>query len=244
MNRFEKYMMRLLKFKTLLLFCNTITLQYCEAQSVSLNDLKAIQAEISQKGLTRIRVQEDRIRNVFGLTGEYVLETDEEQGQIFIRPMGVGSSAPISLTLTTKKGHTQDLLLTPTDKTPEALILRADASSAQPKALESLPNRGEIEDLLMACQGMRIPVGYKLMPLDLKGLDLKGLGKTYRLTREIRNDHLRGLTYEVRNETPDPLTLSEEEFAQDQQTIAVLITKRTLNPGERTNVYVVAKTQP
>lgn len=210
------------------------------AQMHSLNDLKAIKADISRQGLTRIRVQEDRIRNVFGITGEYVLETDEDQGQIFIRPTGVGSLNPISLTLTTEKGHTQDLLLIPTDKTPEALILQVDVSSTtQTKSARLLPSRGEMEDLLYACREMRIPVGYSLMPLDLKTLN-----GPYYLIREISNGRLRGRTYEISNISEKRLTLSEEEFAQDSQTIAVLITKRNLNPGERTHVYVVSKVRP
>lgn len=205
----------------------------------ALNDLKAIQAEISRQGLTRIRVQEDRIRNVFGVTGEYVLETDEDQGQIFIRPIGAGSLNPISLTFTTEKGHTQDLLLTPTDKTPEALILTSIEASENQKTVSSLPSLGEIEKLIIACREQRIPVGYSLMPLDLKTLN-----GPYHLIREISNGRLRGRTYEISNISEKSLPLSEEELAQDSRTIAVLITKRTLNPGERTHVYVVSKVHP
>ena len=53
-----------------------------------LDELKIIEVPISQQDLTRITVKEDRILNVFGVTGEYVLEADEDQGQIFIRPTG------------------------------------------------------------------------------------------------------------------------------------------------------------
>lgn len=230
--------MKMLRFKKFLQYCVTATLisdGHC-VQLHPLNELNAIKATISRQGLTRIKVQEDRIRNVFGVTGEYVLETDEDQGQIFIRPMGAGSLHPISLTLTTEKSRTQDLLLTPTDKTPEALILEPIELLEKQKATSTLPNRGEIEDLLMACRENRIPIGYRLMPLDLKDL-----GNPHYLIREIRNDHLRGLTYEVRNTSQEYLYLREENFAKDPHTIAVLITKRNLNPGERTYVYVVSK---
>jgi type-F conjugative transfer system secretin TraK len=219
------------------------------AQVYPLNDLKAIQAEISHQGLTRIKVQDNRIRHVFGVTGEYVLETDEEQGQIFIRPMTPGPVNPISLTLTTEHGRTQDLLLTPTDKTPEALILQVNELPEKQQAPSSFPSRGNIEDLIQACREGRIPVGYRLMPLDLKtghhkGLNPEGLSPTHHLSRGISNGSLRGVTYEVRNISEKPLLLREEEFAQDPQTIAVFLTKRTLNPGERTHVHVVAKTHP
>src|SRR5438445_5990446 len=53
----------------------------------SLDERRVLEVPISQEGLTRIKVEDDRILHVFGLSGEYVLETDEDQGQIFIRPL-------------------------------------------------------------------------------------------------------------------------------------------------------------
>lgn len=91
-----------------------------------LDELKAIEVPISKQDLTRITVKEDRILNVFGVTGEYVLEADEDQGQIFIRPAGLNNNKSIHLTLTTEGGHTQDLRLIPQDKKPEALILKVE----------------------------------------------------------------------------------------------------------------------
>lgn len=70
-----------------------------------LDEMRIIQVPISQEGLTRIKVQEDRILHVFGNAGEYVLETDENQGQIFIRPKLSEEETtlkPISLSLTTE----------------------------------------------------------------------------------------------------------------------------------------------
>ena len=95
----------------------------------NLDEMRVIEVPISQEGLTRIKVQEDRILHVFGNAGEYVLETDENQGQIFIRPKASeeGTSIkPISLTLTTEAGHTQDLRLIPKHQAPEAIILKSD----------------------------------------------------------------------------------------------------------------------
>ncbi len=69
-----------------------------------LDEMKVFEVPIAQDALTRIKVQDDRILQVFGNAGEYVLETDDYQGQIFIRPMpslDAVSSKAISLTLTT-----------------------------------------------------------------------------------------------------------------------------------------------
>lgn len=213
------------------------------AQLYPLNDLHVIKATISHQGLTRITVKDDRILNVFGITGEYVLETDEDQGQIFIRPMGAGSLNPISLTLTTEKGYTQDLRLAPMDKAPEALILQAEEASNEglaKKKAQSIASLGEIESLIQACQEERIPVDYRSMPLDIVPKKVGTQHKEYRLIREIRGPGLKGLTYEVRNTSQIPLIMAEQSFA-DRDVIAVYMPLRLLNPGEKTHVYVISK---
>lgn len=220
----------------------------------TLDDSKSIEISISKQSLTRITVKDDRVANVFGITGEYVLEADEELGQVFIRPIGHETNKPIHLTLTTEKGHTQDLRLIPKDQAPEALILEenkqetflsqgstAHASAAQVSATRVSIARDEIEGLLQACQEMRIPLGYKVAPLDLK--TFKG---PHLLVREIRGEKLRALTYEVKNLSKLPLILSEDKFTQiphakKSDIIAVWIAKKTINPGESAYVHVIAK---
>ena len=219
----------------------------------TLDDSKSIEISISKENLTRITVKDDRVTNVFGITGEYVLEADEELGQVFIRPIGHEINKPIHLTLTTEKGHTQDLRLIPKDQAPTALILEegqqetllSQGSTAQVSATRVSIARDEIEGLLQACQEMRIPVGYKVAPLDLK--PLKGPFKgPHLLIREIHGEKLRALTYEVKNLSTLPLILSEDTFTQiphakKSDIIAVWIAKKTINPGESTYVHVIAK---
>ena len=225
----------------------------------TLDESKSIEISISKQNLTRITVKDDRVANVFGITGEYVLEADEELGQVFIRPIGHETNKPIHLTLTTEKGHTQDLRLIPKDQAPEALILEenkqetllsqgsmirmstAHVPTIRVPTAQVLIARDEIEGLLQACQEMRIPLGYKVAPLDLKTFNGPHL-----LIREIRGEKLRALTYEVKNLSKLPLILSEDTFTQiphakKSDIIAVWIAKKTINPGERTYVHVSAK---
>jgi len=239
-----------------------------------LDEMTAIEVPISQQGLTRIKVQGDRILHVFGNAGEYVLETDEDQGQVFIRPTPLeeASVKAISLTLTTEAGHTQDLRLVPKDQAPEALILKADNTVKQEIEKDSLNEekrasaplfREDVEDLILALQEGRIPLGYKEMPISLTTLH-----EPYSLVRELQGETLRGLTYRIQNKTPDRFVLSESELAKElfihqnlpgyafgsavasgeggplksNTLIAILISKKTLTPGEGTDVYVVART--
>ena len=240
-----------------------------------LDELNTIEAPIAQQGLTRITVKQDRILNIFGLAQEYVLETDEDQGQIFIHPHPLNKAA-IHLTLTTEGGKTQDLRLIPQEKSPEALILvsslqegewegglqahqgikneifqerRAKQGQSQWQAQDqTFPTRDEVETLLDACQAGRIPLGYKPAPLPLSTLH----GGPHLLVQELQRDTLRGLTYEVHNNTKEPLILSEPEFAgtwaetggeELNDLIAILMPQKVLNPGERSLVHVVAKKQ-
>ncbi|MBA3814783.1 MAG: type-F conjugative transfer system secretin TraK [Alphaproteobacteria bacterium] len=211
------------------------------AQIHPLNDLKVIEAPISQTGLTRIAVKGDRIADVFGMSGEYVMEADETQGQVFIRPLEPALN-PISLTLTTEGGHTQDLRLVPKNQAPEALILRAGQSPDAQKAEMSI-TRNEIEELLSAMSEGRIPMGYKNVALDLPNPD-----EPHKLIYEVKNDKLRGLTYEVKNLATIPWILAESGLAEklnvdvlDIHVVAVLMPKKFLKPGESTHVYVAAK---
>lgn len=205
-----------------------------------LSDLKVIEVPISQAGLTRITVKGDRISNVFGVAGEYVMEPDEDQGQVFIRLLEPALN-PISLTLTTEGGHTQDLRLVPKDQAPEALILKAeqipDSKKAQALLTTSI-TRNEIEELLQACEEGRIPIGYENIPLSIPTPD-----EPYRLIREVKNSKLRGLTYEVKNWATIPWILAESGFSQklDAEVVAILMPKKILKPGESAYVYVCAR---
>ncbi|MBS0272301.1 MAG: type-F conjugative transfer system secretin TraK [Proteobacteria bacterium] len=212
----------------------------------TLNNLKVIEAPISKRDLTRIAVEEDRILNVFGMTGEYSLEADEEHGQIFIRPQSLNNSKPIHLTFVTEGGYTQDLRLIPKDQLPETLIFNIHRESSKQKpslnmALQPEITRDEVEDLIYACRDNRIPLGYKAIPLNITTPT-----EFYPLIRELKGEKLRCLTYEVRNITEAPVILAEVEFAANlpskkKDLIAILMPIKSLNSGETTEAYVVTR---
>ncbi|MDP4154220.1 MAG: type-F conjugative transfer system secretin TraK [Bacillota bacterium] len=201
-----------------------------------LNDLKVIEVPISQTGLTRITVKEDRISNVFGVAGEYVMEPDETKGQVFIRPLEPVLN-PISITVTTEGGRTQDLRLVPKNQVPEAIIL-AEQKEEVEKAAQTLITRNEIEDLLYAISEGRIPVGYQSVAIEIPAPE-----GPYRLISEVKSTKLHGLTYEVKNWGPIPWILAESGFARklNGDVIAVLMSSRLLKPGESAYVYVATK---
>ena len=80
-------------------------------------------ARISQKEVTRIAFERNRIRRVTGNAGEFVLEKDEEKGQIFIRPTATESTKPINLFVMSDRG-TVALLLQPVDMPSDTIVIR------------------------------------------------------------------------------------------------------------------------
>jgi hypothetical protein len=197
-----------------------------------LNNLERIEASISQTNLTRISLQNDRIRSVFGVADEYSLEADENHGEIFIRPL---HSNPIHLTITTENGFTQDLRLIPTERSTEALILTKQPTVAPVRGEKSPLIRTEVEELLEACQRNRIPLGYTLSPITLTTAKF-----SYLLVRDIRNEKLKGLTFEIKS----PVT--EAKFAKTcglplQDIVAIVI---ETNPFRGGHIYVVARVHP
>lgn len=232
--------------------CFLISITSLSAQAAitkDLDEMKVIEVPISQEGLTRIKVQEDRILHVFGNEGDYVLETDETQGQVFIRPKLSEedlTSKSISLTLTTEGGHTQDLRLIPKSQTPEAIILKSDRVLKQELEKEKLYSaplfREEVEGLMKALQEERIPLGYKEMPINLITLN-----EPYPRVREIQGEKLRGLIYHIQNKTQKVQVLSEAEVAKalpfkEHKIVAILMPQKTLNPKEGTNIHVILRT--
>lgn len=227
-----------------------------------LDELQTLEIPISQEGLTRIAVKEDRIQNVYGVSGEYILEADEENGQIFIRPLTPEWTKGISLTLTTEKGKTQDLRLIPKAQLPEALILKAntdkDDNLKKERRLTAFLNQQEIEKLLQACRENSIPLGYKEAPLKLRSPHIsKAQSLTLRIVRELKGDifkgallkggPLRGLTYELKTTASKRVALREEEIAESgvlnsEDIIAIQFSTRNVAPGESAYAYIIAKT--
>jgi conjugal transfer pilus assembly protein TraK len=200
----------------------------------SLDELRTLEVPISKQGLTRITVENDRIQNVFGVKGEYVLEADETKGQVFIRPTISGKDS-LSLTLTTEGGSTQDLRLILKDKVPETLILTPQDSSKEDKDI--FISHEEVEALIQAAQAKRIPVGYELKPNTIIPSE-----ELLRKVSELRGKRLRCFTYTFTNTTQHPIVLRESSFAKSPKTIAVLVTSKTLKPQEGTTIYVVKRT--
>ena len=204
------------------------------AHQKAMNDMKVIPVPVSREGLTRIAVKDDRIAHIFGLSNEFLLEADENQGQVFIRPQGRGIQNPISLTITTEAGYTQDLRLVPADQTPEAVILVHAKTPPSQEKVRSTITREEVKELMASCREGCIPNGYTQRPVDLK--EQTG---PHIILREIQGDTLIAQTLEVMNPTGQMLYLNPQDYGTAPGVIAVSLSKKALKPQEKGEVYVI-----
>ncbi len=225
------------KFPIFLVALMAISTNSYGAQLRLLSEHDKIKAIVSSRELNRIAVEGDRIAQVFGASGRFTLETDEIQGQIFIQP--IGGTKPLSLTIITESGITQDIVLTPTDIASQTIVLkRSRASSQQAKQWEiSQPYQQAIINLIQALAqrkeitGFKVQVDEQLVPL-WKDLEVRQL-QTY------VGDRLKGVIYELKNTGNEVHILHEQHLQFAKDVAAIALEARHLAPGEKTYLLVV-----
>jgi hypothetical protein len=82
-----------------------------------------IHANISFQHLNRICVKNDRIATISGLENAFHFEKNEKTGDGFVRATAENGHEPISVSITTVSGKTQDLLLNVIDGEPAVIEL-------------------------------------------------------------------------------------------------------------------------
>ena len=226
-----------MKIKAVLFSCVMATPCFA-LQTYKLVDQHKTQATISKKQHTRIAVEDDRIQQIFGADGQFNVESDEERGQIFLKPLSEGSKA-ISITIVTESGLTQDLRLIPKSVEAQSILFRP-AVSAQTTVIEKKARSAEISDLMQAMMSGNIVPDYDTTPL--KKADRK-LSKSYELTpvSVYRGKYFTGRIYTLTNRHKHTVTLRETQLSGNRD-IAISIGSKTLSPKQQTRVFIISKT--
>ena len=88
-----------------------------------------IKAKISYQNLNRISVKGDKIDSILGIDSAFHFEKNDKTGEVFLRPTEDNGYSPISLSIVTLSGKTQDLLLEPVEGEANVIELVSDTSS-------------------------------------------------------------------------------------------------------------------
>ncbi len=202
--------------------------------TINVSDGLTAHGIISQRELTRIYVQSDRIKDIKSATNDFTLEKDEENGQIFIMPHP-GNQDAFTLFVTTELGKTIALSLKPTNVPADTLALAYEQQKHE-KDNEKLPSyETNIFQLVKAMSKRDSVPGYVVENMADNQEEVNGLEKKELMMYQGK---FKGKVIAIKNKTDTIITLNEDEL-KEQNIKAIALAKRDLVPGEATEVYLV-----
>lgn len=194
-----------------------------------------VTASIALHELNRIKVADDRIAQVFGNEGAFLIETEERTGQIFIKP---NSDKPLNVTVVTESQRSIDLQLMPAERDPETLVLRF---AKHPEDLPENPARSFVDslaDLLVQLRtGEPVP-GFRRAVSEQKPFQRGEFSVQPIATYEGAS--LTGGVCEVTNISKEFKCLTESAFL-NAGIAAIALERHTLAPHQSTKLYWVKK---
>ena len=189
---------------------------------------------ISPSHLNRIKVEEDRIIHLFGMEGDWYVETEEITGQVFICP-GHHSSAPMALTLITEKGQSIDLKLLPVATFAETLLISLTKENSP---AEEINQESQWARWIYAIDDSHLPQGF----VKINTIRSETKEASLKIVRQAayRKDSLNIQIYTLTNEGEETLTL-KEEFLEglEANPQALYLSTSKLLPGDTTRLYIV-----
>lgn len=223
------------------LFCLLLSLCLTQnslaLQSVSIADNQTKHISVSTHELSRIFVKGDRIQNVRGLEGAYLLTKDEVQGQIFIKPTPPYQAKPFNLFVSTEKGHNFNLLVIATEAPGQDIEIKPSTPNKEAETWEKGSDYSQI--LVKLIVGMikdELPPGYSVVYPDKKTKEVNYGEVTVKLIRRYVGKGLYGEELLVKSTCKNPLNLSEERFYH-KGVRAISILNSTLPVNGETILY-------
>ena len=238
-------------------------------QVLDARDGVAIEAIVSIKEPTRIRIEGAPIVDVFGNVhssncgaavgaspgapqaahpinpaGEVVLECDRDKGEVYVRPVGE-STKPVNLFISSAYA-TYTLLLRRADVPADTILIRDPVGRPAP-ARASLGSQGPSPSHIRSLKAMLVAMASDRVPTDVRveevGLPVQlWAGTKLILVRRYEGRGLVGERYQLQNVGSAVMVLAEQEFDREDADVAgVAIENHNLRPGEVTAVFVIRR---
>ena len=206
-------------------------------QIVDAQDGQTALAKLSRKEVTRIAFERGRVRKVTGSAGEFLLEKDDEKGQIFVRPTDPQSTKPINLFLTSDRG-TVALLLQPVDTPSDSIVIREPRErSAAPTRLEASGRHVRtLKNLLLALADDALPDDMQVLE-PARDIALWP-GTRLSLNRVLQGTGVVGERYHLTNTSDTTIEVAESSLFKSG-VMAISVEQSSLRPGEATNLFVI-----
>lgn len=229
--------MKIKIFGAALLFCFG-----ANAEQFTMSD-GIIHTKISYQNLNRIKVKGDKIDSIAGIETAFHFEKNDKTGEIFIRPTEDNGYSPISLSLTTTSGKTQDLLLEVADGEANTIELVAEKEEYPQIDLPSLDlgeetSGNDYEESV--CAVMRKFIN---LPKDFPEIEVKATDRNYaHLTASFEEaysiDGYIALKYKVTTKLSRASRLDERMFSRKGD-ICLSLSSLEIRPNSGVSLYVL-----
>jgi type-F conjugative transfer system secretin TraK len=201
--------------KFLLLLWFIFFLPSCFAlQTILIADDQTKRVTISNYELSRIFVKGDRIQNVRGLEGAYILTKDVIQGQIYIKPTPGYQEKPFNLYIATEKGHNFNLVIISKNVLGQDVEIKPITAGREAENWEKGSEYSQIlTQLISSMVRDELPSGYSIVYPNAKDKKIKYDDVSLKLRKRYIGKNLYGEEYIIKNISNHPITLSESNFS-------------------------------
>ncbi|WP_391349491.1 type-F conjugative transfer system secretin TraK [Azospirillum sp. A23] len=200
-----------------------------------------ISATVSKLDPNRIAVVGDRVTSVKMEKGAFSATVDKATGDLYVQTLPGGEGAPLNFFLTTERGYTYKLLLTPGDRPSEQIALHNPQVNGSKEAGDwerETPFQESVVRLIRSMVLEETIKGYEISAPDTS-YDLGG-GIRLVLKAQYLGKSLDGEAYTVRNTLSQPVELTEQRFKR-AGVVAAMLTERVLQPGGETTAFVALR---
>lgn len=208
-----------------------------------IDDTQKLKVTLSAKDTNRITIDNSRIAQVFGVEELMAIQFDEENGQCFIKAK-TNPGHPVTLTLITEEGETQDVEVTFDDVPSEVVRLHSLKKELKPLS-DVLGNDEETAqadaiELMKHLVRQQIPTGFTVMDLsDPKDRVLR-TGCTLQILKRLTGRGWEILMGSVKNPTDAVIRIKESALASEQD-IAVYLSQGELHSGQASTCVMIRK---
>ena len=229
-----------MKIKSCLIILSLIFANEAMAiQNKEVNDGDEFNAVISRNDLNRIKVVNDKIRDIKSNNQELDLNVDEKNGEVYLRVASAYENKPINIFILTQQNQTYKGILYPKLIPAEQIILNNENIGLANNYLNKINNKNSYEkEILELMNAMRR--GQKIENYQIKRnskyIDLGDL--SMKRSEIYKGLNMTGEVYIIKNSTKQILNLDEKLFYKNGVK-AIKIEKRELLPSEQSQVFII-----
>lgn len=208
-----------------------------------IDDTQKLKVTLSAKDTNRITIDNSRIAQVFGVEELMAIQFDEENGQCFVKAK-TNPGHPITLTLITEEGETQDLEVTFADVPSELIRLHSLKKDLKPLSDVVTDDDGsdhaDAIELMKQLLRQQIPTGFTVMDLsDSTDRTLRN-GGTRQVLKRLTGRGWEILLGTVKNPTDSIIRIKESALAGEHD-VAVYVSQGELHPGQSATCVMIRK---